>query len=313
MNPWDSSLTMTMPIVLNGGTILCDWPTKALSIGSPITLTATSIFNLSDTANHNVTFAGVISGSFGFIKKGGNLMRLSARNTYTGPTIVSAGTLLVNGQTSTNVVTVSSGATLGGVGTIGGPTIVQSGATLSPAANNIGTLTIGNTLNLAGRVLMQISKSGKNLTTDRVVGISTLNYGGSLVVTNIGTNALTASDTITLFVATNYLGAFDSLTLPALAAGLAWDTAALGVNGSLTVVAVTPPQISNFSPLGNGVFRFTLESSNIIYPTYTLLVSTNLANWDVINSGLLFLDGVYYITDPDATTSPRRFYRLRYP
>ena len=160
---------------------------------------------------------------------------------------------------------------------------------------------------------MEISKAGTNLTTDRVVGISTLNYGGSLVVTNIGTNALIAGDTLTLFAATNYRGAFTSLTLPALAAGLAWDTAALGVNGSLTVVAVTPPQIANFSSVGSGVFRFTLASSNILYPSYTLLVSTNLANWDVLASGLLFLDGVYYVTDPDATASPWRFYRLRYP
>jgi autotransporter-associated beta strand protein len=313
MNPWNRTLTLTMPIVLNGGTILCNWPTEALSIGSPITLESNSVFELTDALNHHVTFAGVISGPFGLIKTGGNLMSLSACNTYTGTTKVSAGTLLVNGQIGTNVITLGSGATLGGTGTIGGPTIVQAGATLSPGAISIGTLTVNNTLNLAGKVLMEISKSGTNLTSDGVVGISTLNYGGSLVVTNLGTNALTAGDTTTLFAATNYLGAFESLTLPALAAGLAWDTAALGVNGSLTVVAVTPPQISNFSSVGGGVFRFTLASSNNLYPPYSLLVSTNLANWDVITSGLLFLDGVYYVTDPDANASPRRFYRLRYP
>ncbi len=183
MNPWDSSLALTMPIILNGGALLCDWPTEALSIASPITLTAASFFNLNDTANYNVSFTGVISGTSGFTKQGGNLMRLYATNTYTGPTIVSGGTLLVNGWLSTNKVSVENGATLGGAGVISGPVVVQAGGMLAPGTNGNGGLTLRNTVNLAGTVLVNVSKTATNLTNGRIIGVSTLSYGGALVVT----------------------------------------------------------------------------------------------------------------------------------
>jgi autotransporter-associated beta strand protein len=312
MNPWDKSLTLTMPIIMNGGTFLCDWPTKALSIGSPITLAATSTFTLNDTANKNVTFKGVISGAFGVIKKGGNLMRLTATNTYTGTTTVNGGTLLVNGWLSTNAVTVASGATLGGTGGIAGPVIVQSGGTLSPGDNGFGTLTLSSTLNLAGNVRLQVSKTGTTITNDRIVGISTLAYNGALVVANIGTTPFAAGDKLTLFQATKYSGAFFTVSLPALGPQLAWDTSRLAVDGSLSVVTVTPPQITAFARLDNGTFTFTLPT-NSIATSYTLLVSTNLVTWVPLPTALTLVNSTYYITDPDAKTSSRCFYRLQFP
>ena len=110
----------------------------------------------------------------------------------------------------------ASGATLSGTGAIHGPTTVQSGGTLAPGINGIGTLAISNSLTLAGQTVMEASKSGGSITNDRVIGVRTLTCGGSLVVTNIGTNAFVAGDSITLFQATNYAGSFSSLTLPAL-------------------------------------------------------------------------------------------------
>ena len=312
MDPWNLSFTLTMPITLNGGTFLCDWPTAALSISSPITLAATSTFNLNDVANHAVTFKGVISGAFGFIKKGSNLMRLSATNTYTGPTIVNGGKLLVNGWLSTNTVTVNSGATLGGTGVIAGPVIVQSGGILAPGDNGLGALAITSTLNLAGKVLLEVSKSGTTVTNDRIVGTSTLAYGGALTVTIIGAVPFAAGDKLTLFKATNYSGAFFTMSLPTLGAQLAWDTSKLAVDGSLSVVIVTPPQITAFTRVDNSTFKFNL-TTNSVATSYTLLVSTNLVTWEPLQSALTFLNGSYYITDPEAKSSPRRFYRLQFP
>ncbi len=67
---------------------------------------------------------------------------LSGANNYKGPTLVSAGTLLVNGNSSaaTNVVTVATNATFGGTGTVGGVVRYQSGSlaafTVTPTAAN---------------------------------------------------------------------------------------------------------------------------------------------------------------------------------
>ena len=59
-----------------------------------------------------------IAGSAGLAKQGPGVFETSATNTYTGGTVVAAGTMLVNGSVL-GTVSVSSGATLGGTGTVG--------------------------------------------------------------------------------------------------------------------------------------------------------------------------------------------------
>jgi regulation of enolase protein 1 (concanavalin A-like superfamily) len=137
-------------------------------------------------------------------------------------------------------VTVASGGSLGGTGTIGGAVTVQSGGALTPGVGGIGTLTINNTLSLAGTTAMEISNSGGTLTSDRISGVSTLAYGGALVVTNVGPSALAAGNSFTLFSASTRTGSFSSITLPSLSAGLAWNTSQLSVNGTISVTGTLP-------------------------------------------------------------------------
>jgi len=86
----------------------------------------------------NTGFSGAIknsSGAFALTIDGSGTLTLSAANTYTGGTIVSNGTLLVNGSLGNSAVSVLPGATLGGVGTINGQVTMAPNSALRCTAN----------------------------------------------------------------------------------------------------------------------------------------------------------------------------------
>lgn len=179
------------------------------------------------------------------IKTGTGVMRLTATNTLVRPVQVNAGTLLLgpSGSLASTSVNVASGATLAGTGLLKGAVTNQAGSILSPGFNGIGTLTVSNILTLQGTVLAEINRTAG--TADKLQGITTVNYGGALVVSNLA-GTLTTNDTFTLFSATTYSGNFARITLPPLGAGLAWDVSSLSVNGSAKVI-----EFSGGSPATN--------------------------------------------------------------
>lgn len=148
----------------------------------------------------------------GLTKFGSGKLELSGVNTYTGNTTISNGTLAVNGVVAGAVNVVN--GTLGGVGEIAGPVTVNPTGTLAPG-DAIGTLTNYNTMTLHGTAVMRISRSSGVLTSDRVVGLTQVNYGGALVVNDVGTDQLHVGDTFQLFSAGTYAGSFASVSLPA--------------------------------------------------------------------------------------------------
>lgn len=109
----------------------------------------------------NLTIASVVpdlssAGKQTILKDGTGTLRLSGNNTYEGLTTVSAGSLLVIGQTGSNSgtgtgnVSVAALGTLGGTGRVAGLTEV-SGA-VSPGDGGLGTLTVNNSLTWNGGV-----------------------------------------------------------------------------------------------------------------------------------------------------------------
>src|SRR5262249_30759152 len=149
------------------------------------------------------------------------------------------GGLVVNGAVNGGGRVTCAGGALRGSGTVNGAGRVLAAAR-NASGSSIGTLTINGALSLAGTTLMEISKSGATLSSDLITGVSTLTYGGTLTVSASG-DALASGDTFQLFSALSYSGAFASLTLPTLAAGLVWDTSRLNVDGSIRVVGQQLP------------------------------------------------------------------------
>ena len=184
---------------------------------------------------------------------------LERTNTYTGPTAVSNGTLLVNGSLASRV-TVYSGGTVGGTGTIRSNLIANAGGTVAPgSASSIGTLTVSGTVTNGGTILMKLDRDNAQ-TSDQLSCAKTITItaGGTLTVINTGT-ALQVGDSFKLFSAASYsslIGLVGSADLPSLQAGFAWNTLGLTNNGTISVVAeptvVISPAATNFV-YGNSV------------------------------------------------------------
>lgn len=160
----------------------------SLSASSAIVDNATLAFNRSDTLTQGSDFNSVISGTGGVIQAGSGTTSLNGSNTYTGTTLVNAGSLFINGNNSaaTGNVTVASGATLGGNGTVGGATTINSGGIHAPGASPgaIGTQTFNAALtynsgstfkwDLSGATLGSPSGTNNQGSYDEVVAGGTL-------------------------------------------------------------------------------------------------------------------------------------------
>jgi autotransporter-associated beta strand protein len=242
---------------------------------------------------------------------GAGTLALSAVNTYDGPTTISNGTLLVNGQIDTNTVTVA-GGTLGGSGTVLGPVTVASGGTLAPGTSAIGTLTINSSLALNGNLFFKVHK-GASQSNDiaSVSGALTSSGIGELTVTNAGP-ALVVGDKFKLF---NQAVANGS-TLGVSGGGVLW-TNKLQVDGSISVTSliVPTPKINSVILQNNGT-NFVFSGTNgPVGGGYSVWSSTNLttplANWVLQASGTFNGTGGFSYTN--VIDVPMRFLLLRIP
>ena len=141
----------------------------------------------------NSTLTGIIGTTAGgttndsVTQAGTGILTLSGANNYTGTTTVSAGTLLINGNTSaaTGAVNVTGGS-LGGTGTIGGAVTLSSGARLSAGTvGGVGTLTLNNTATFNAGSILQVDLAGGAADRLQITGALTIASGAQLVFTGL--------------------------------------------------------------------------------------------------------------------------------
>jgi autotransporter-associated beta strand protein len=161
------------------------------------------------TMNVDWTIAGT---SAGITKNGTGTLELNAANTFTGDTIVNAGTLIVNGSLAEgSALTVASGATLGGTGTINGAATVNGN--LRPG-NSPGILSFGSSLTLGStaQISMELNGTTRGAQYDGIDVTGALAYGGDLTI-EVGSAFLGSSENFSLFTFASQSGNLDSVSL----------------------------------------------------------------------------------------------------
>ena len=249
------------------------------------------------------------SGTLG-LANGNGTLTIYDTQTFTGGLVVSNGTVLVNNTagsgTGSGDVTVA-GGTLGGNGTIAGSVTVEGGGNLAPG-NSLEDLTINGELTLGGTFTAEVN-TGASPNTDRVLGTSAVNYGGTLEIVNQG-SPLTTSDTFQIFPAGTKNGGFTVVPAnPDNDTGLAWDTTTLITDGTLRITtAVVSSPILETSQSGN-TLTFSWSGAGYKLQSQTNVLSqglsTNPADWHDYPGG--------DVSPVDATIDPANpavFFRL---
>jgi autotransporter-associated beta strand protein len=203
-----------------------DWATAVnltLPSGSSLALKAADASDLA----RNITLSGVLSGAGSLTKTGAGVLTMAGSNTYSGATNVNQGVLNVTGSVAAaSTVTVKSGATLSGTGTLNGAVLLQSGSSLSPAdAVTVGTINAGSLTWDGGAVL----KANVGTSTDLVAITGSLTKGssGTYEVAGISATPLTIGNTYTL-------ASFGSTTFSASDFSF---TGAMGAKGTFALTA----------------------------------------------------------------------------
>jgi autotransporter-associated beta strand protein len=242
-----------------------------LLTGNMLTLTGGSINVATGSATISSAIAG--SGNSGLTQTGAGLLVLNGPASYTGPTTISSGSLMINNTDTTSSISVGLATVLGGMGSAssGTATFASSKGTLAPGYGGAGNLTLGglNLGTLSNTVAVVVPTISDATSTPCVDVLGNLTYAsGTIVNFNLSGGALSGSGSIPLL----YAGSNISSLTSGISANKVKLTNQSSINGngtlSLSVNAATGYLYLNYSGYsylvwsgsGNGVWATGAQS-----------------------------------------------------
>ncbi|MCA9062811.1 MAG: autotransporter-associated beta strand repeat-containing protein, partial [Planctomycetaceae bacterium] len=270
-------------------------------------------------------FTAVIGGTGGLIKTGNSQLTLWAPNTYTGPTTVAAGTILLrdaNGLgTNATPTTVNTGASLVtfGAGTVNEPFFISG-----TGPGGIGALAVSNGDTLAGAITLTNNASiylnngsttgtisgvisdggnGYDLTLETIDGTRLLvltgasDYSGDTIIKGTGRVRLSGAGTLGNATGTTIISANSTLELDA------------GVTNNEAISLATG---STLRAVGAADQAGTVTLNNADQPEFssfggTLTVSGEITGASVGGGLFTFAGGTYVLTGNNSWTGRTRF------
>ncbi len=199
INDSDEIQTIATHLIADASGLTLTANTAPLTVIAGIDLSAAPGATLTIGGSDEVTVSGIITGPGGaLVKNDGGVLSLSATNTYSGDTTVTAGVLDITGQVAGNAVvnggamivdgTIAGNATVTGgglnvIGSVGGDATFNGGTSQIDGTIGGNATVAGGTVAVTGSVTGNATISSGTLTlngVDAVMGDATLNPGGTL-------------------------------------------------------------------------------------------------------------------------------------
>jgi hypothetical protein len=253
---------------------------------------------------------GYLSWTMNLNLLGSSSLTLETANNYTGNTVLGPGTTLsllgLGSIGSSTAIELGTGATLSATGRSDGTLTVNPGQTLE----GNGAFNVNGTVVNNGTLIFKVNKTGGVITNDLLQGMTGIVYGGTLELSLTG-QTLAAADTIDLFSATNYSGAFNNITPATPGPGLAWNTNTLTTDGTLRIASGVSTNSTNI------IYSVSGSKLNLSWPGGYLgwTLQTNSVSLAATNQWFAY-PGSTSVTNVSITISANQsdvFFRMVYP